>query len=297
MTGQRGLAFDFPRDANYDQLLDKVYRVIGIDRNHYRVTLTTVAQTFRPSLPIEIIDDDDVALLLCRENFDPLVCISIVQIDDDRPELKQNFCPKSPHPSHHATQYNFQHTVDVPNPNTHLDDIRDGFIETANNVHSPHRHFGFHDTTENQNVSTRNVSEPQFDPIPYHVPNWYALANRFQTRVIKSDTTRYQVQCIVEECNWRLRAVKVANSDYFYIRRFNHEHTCSNKARFSLQRQASAWVIGEHIKEKFHDHGLYKPKEIIQDIQTEFGISYNYHNGYRAKHIALDEVQGTPVES
>ncbi|KAK2645936.1 hypothetical protein Ddye_021131 [Dipteronia dyeriana] len=29
----------------------------------------------------------------------------------------------------------------------------------------------------------------------------------------------------------------------------------------------------------------------------EFGISYNYHKGYRARHIALEEVQGTPVES
>ena len=103
--GRRGRAFDFPRDANYDQLLDKVYRVIGIDRNHYRVTLTTVAQTICPSLPIEIIDDDDVALLLCREDVDPLVYISVEEIDDDHPELKHNICPESPHRPHPATQY------------------------------------------------------------------------------------------------------------------------------------------------------------------------------------------------
>ncbi|KAK2663697.1 hypothetical protein Ddye_002271 [Dipteronia dyeriana] len=114
---------------------------------------------------------------------------------------------------------------------------------------------------------------------------------------MKSDITRYQVRCIVEECNWRLRIVKVANSYYFQIRRFNHEHTCSNEARFLHQRQASARVIGEHIKEKFHDHRSYKTEEIIQDIHKEFGISCNYHKGYRAKHIALDEVQGTPVDS
>ncbi|TXG50204.1 hypothetical protein EZV62_022728 [Acer yangbiense] len=316
--GRRGMAFDFPRDANYDQLLDKVYRVIGIDRNHYRATLTTVAQTIRPSLPIEIIDDDDVALLLRRENVDPLVCISVEEIVDDRLDLKQSVRPESPHRPHHATQYDIHHTTD--------------------------------DTTENQNVFVRDVLEPQFDPIPDRVPNrsddqfvyvqrlvpppcalysmnsgevaprpvdmciavselfeskkqlqsqlgGYSLKKGFQIRVMKSDTTRYQVRCIVEECNWRLRAVKVGNSDYFQIRRFDHEHTCSNEARFSLKRQASARDIGEHIKEKFRDHRLYKPKEIIQDLQTEFGISCNYHKGYRAKHIALDEVQGIPVES
>ncbi|KAK2657749.1 hypothetical protein Ddye_010801 [Dipteronia dyeriana] len=180
-------------------------------------------------------------------------------------------------------------TLDMPNTNAHLDDIQEGFTETANNGDSPHRHFGFHDTTENENVPVHEVSEPQFDstydqvPIcsddqfthiqrlvpppsysinfgevaPTHVDmclavgelfeSRYAFTNRFQIKVMKSDPTRYQVRCIVEECKWRLRAAKL--------------------------------------------------KEIIQDIQKEFGISCNYHKAYRAKHIALDEVQGTPVES
>ncbi|KAK2635359.1 hypothetical protein Ddye_030151, partial [Dipteronia dyeriana] len=86
-------------------------------------------------------------------------------------------------------------------------------------------------------------------------------------RVFKSDTTRYQVRCIVEDCNWRLRVAKVQNSDYFQIRKFDNHLTCSTEARFLHQRQASARVIGEHIQEKFHDHRLYKPKEIIHDMQ------------------------------
>ncbi|KAK2657899.1 hypothetical protein Ddye_010951 [Dipteronia dyeriana] len=157
----------------------------------------------------------------------------------------------------------------MPNTNAHLDDIRKGYTETANNGNSSHRHFGFHDTTENETVSAHDVSEPQFDPIPDQVPNW-------------SDNQFTHIQRLVLPPS---------------IKRFDHEHTCSNEARFLHQRQASARVIGEHIKEKFRDHRLYKPKEIIQDIHNEFGISYNYHKGYRAKHIALDEVQGTPVES
>ncbi|KAK3199142.1 hypothetical protein Dsin_022557 [Dipteronia sinensis] len=110
-------------------------------------------------------------------------------------------------------------------------------------------------------------------------PSSYALANRFQIRVFKSDTTRYQVRCIVEDCNWRLHAAKVHNSDYFQIRKFDNQHTCSTKAQFLHQRQASARVIEEHIHEKFCDHRLYKPKEIIHDMQKEFGISCNYHKG------------------
>ncbi|KAK2658118.1 hypothetical protein Ddye_011170 [Dipteronia dyeriana] len=114
----------------------------------------------------------------------------------------------------------------------------------------------------------------------------YCLANRFQIRVFKSDTTRYQVWCIVEDCSWKMRAARVQNSDYFRIRKFCNHHTCSTEARFPHQRQASARVIGENIKDKFHDHRLYKPKEIVHDIQREFGISCNYQKGYRARHIA-----------
>ncbi|TXG64866.1 hypothetical protein EZV62_011860 [Acer yangbiense] len=63
--GRRAKAFAFSRDSNYDQLLDKVYNVTGIDRDYYRVSMTTLPQTFRPSMPIEIVDDEDVALLHC----------------------------------------------------------------------------------------------------------------------------------------------------------------------------------------------------------------------------------------
>ncbi|KAK3229140.1 hypothetical protein Dsin_001021 [Dipteronia sinensis] len=320
--------------------------------------MTTLPQTFRPSMPIEIVDDEDVQLLLCRENVDPLVCINVEEIAHQSPEIKHN-PPESSHNLHHVTsRHEFHHThksniqvnimdefqrSDVPNMAAHLDDIQKG-------LQSPPRHFSFQDTTGNQHISEHDETEPQFNfnhervPNPYdeqfaHVQRLvpppsafysinsgevaprpvtmrlemgelfpskkqlksqigsYALANRFQVRVFKSDTTRYQVRCIVEDCNCRLRAAKVHNSDYFQIRKFDNHHTCSTEARFPHQRQASAQVIGEHIHEKFRDHRLYKPKEIIHDMQKEFGISCNYHKGYRARHIALEEVQGTPVES
>ncbi|KAK0588532.1 hypothetical protein LWI29_002170 [Acer saccharum] len=352
--GQRAKAFDFPRDANYDLLLDKVYYVTGIDRDHYRVSMTTVAHTFRPSMPIEIVDDEDVALLLRRENVDPLVCISIEEIGNECPERNHKPPESSANPHHETREYEFHHTQksniqvtdidefqtsDVPHIGANLDDIVEGFTPTANI-----------DTTSPHLIPDHDETEPQSNPIPNQFPNrydeqfahvqrlvpppcafysihsgevaprpitmrievgevfpskqqlqsqlgHYCLANQCQIRVFKSDTTRYQVRCIVEGCNWRMRAAKVQNSDHFQIRKFDNQHTCSTEARFSHQRQASARVIGEHIQEKLHDHRLYKPKEIINDMQREFGISCNYHKGYRARHIALEEVQGTPVES
>ncbi|KAK2645935.1 hypothetical protein Ddye_021130 [Dipteronia dyeriana] len=139
--GRRAKAFAFSRDSNYDQLLDNVYNVTGIDKDHYR---------------------GEVA----------------------------------------------------PRPVTMRLEVGELFL-------------------------SKRQLQSQIGS--------YAFTNQFQTRVFKSDTTRYQVRCIVEDCNWRLRAAKVHNSDYFQIRKFDNQHACFTEARFPHQRQSSARVIGEHI--------------------------------------------------
>ncbi|KAL5854329.1 hypothetical protein ACOSQ4_004131 [Xanthoceras sorbifolium] len=63
--------------------------------------------------------------------------------------------------------------------------------------------------------------------------------------------------------------------------------------RFSWNRKASAQFIGQHINEKFRDGRIYRPKQIIRDIQNELGITVNYHKGYLAKHIAIEVVHGS----
>ncbi|KAK2646266.1 hypothetical protein Ddye_021461 [Dipteronia dyeriana] len=269
--GRRAKAFVFSRDSNYDQLFDKVYNVTGIDKDHYRVSMTTLPQTFRPSMPIEIVDDEDIQLLLSRENVDPLFCISVEEIGHQSTEMKHN-PPEFSHNLHHVTMDEFRRS-DVPNMAVHLDDIREG-------LQSPPRHFSFQDTMGNQQIPEHDETEPQFNFSREGVPNQYdeqfanvqrlvpppcafysinsgevaprpvtmrlevgelflskrqlqsqigsyAFTNRFQTRVFKSDTTQYQVRCIIEDCNWRLRAAKVHNSDYFHIRKFDNQHTCS----------------------------------------------------------------------
>ncbi|KAK3198323.1 hypothetical protein Dsin_021738 [Dipteronia sinensis] len=241
--GQRAKAFDFSRDSNYDQLLDKVYNVNGIDRDHYRVSMTTLPQTFRPSMPIEIVDDEDVALLLRREdvalllrreNVDPLVCISVEEIGYESPEMNIN---------HQSSLTTYTMQLLVMNLTIHTKAI---YISVL--------WMSFKGTTSNQHIPVHDETRPPFNYNGERVPNQYdeqvayvqrfvpppcafysinsgevpprpvtmrlevgelfpskkqlqsqvgsyALANRFQIRVFKSDTTRYQVRCIVEDCN------------------------------------------------------------------------------------------------
>ncbi|KAK3229278.1 hypothetical protein Dsin_001159 [Dipteronia sinensis] len=185
--GRRAKAFDFSRDSNYDQLLDKVYNVTGIDRDHYRVSMTTFPQTFRPSMPIEIVDVEDVALLLRRENVDPLLCISVEEIGHESPKMKHK-PPESSHNLHHATpHYESHHThknnihvsimdefqrSDVPKAAC-LDDIREGFTPIANIDTSPPHHFSFQGMTSNQHIPVHDETGPPFNYNREQVPNRY----------------------------------------------------------------------------------------------------------------------------
>ncbi|KAK2634850.1 hypothetical protein Ddye_029642 [Dipteronia dyeriana] len=272
--------------------------------------MTTVAQTFRPSMPIEIVDDEDVVLLLHRENVDLIVCISVEKINHVCPERNHKQPEPSHNPHHTTSEYEFHHThqsnIQVCNMDgfqrsdvqgANLDDIREGFTPTPNI-----------DTTSPSLIPNRDETEPNFNPIPNQTLNQYdkqfahvqrlvpppcasyvinsgevaprpvtmrievgevfpskkqlqlqlgsyCLANRFQIRVFKSDTTRYQVRCIVEDCSWKMRAARIQNSNYFQIRKFDNHHMI-NRSTISTSEAR-----------------------------------------HRARHIALEEIQGTPAES
>ncbi|KAK0578641.1 hypothetical protein LWI29_013658 [Acer saccharum] len=169
--GRRAKVFAFSRDSNYDQLLNKVYNVTGIDRDYYRVSMTTLPQTFRPSMPIEIVDDEDVALLLRRENVDPLVCISVEETGHESPEMKLK-PPQSSHNLHVNTMHELQRS-DVRNMAAHLDDIGEGLTPVANIDTSPHSHLNFRDTTGNQHIPEHDETEPLFNYNREAAPNRY----------------------------------------------------------------------------------------------------------------------------
>ena len=323
--GKRSKWVLFPREATYAQLLDKVYAVTGIDRNCFRVIIKTVAHTIRPSMPVEISDDDDVVILLRQKNVDPLVCITVSEIEHSDRQLQQQCFPESSNQQHHPINLQFPSSKGsnyiregyTPNLNDATVEeefqVVDDFSNEARDNEKSEDVQGAGNSNEGLVRATSvmcsiNDVEVASRAMPILIANGevfdskkelhsqlrrYAAANRFNLKVWKSDTSRFEVRCAVGECKWRLHAFKVTNTDFFRITRFDDKHSCSMEKRFSWNRKASAQFIGQHIKEKFRDGRIYRPKQIIRDIQNELGITVNYHKGYRAKHIAMEEVHGS----
>ncbi|KAL0533306.1 hypothetical protein IC582_030119 [Cucumis melo] len=105
-------------------------------------------------------------------------------------------------------------------------------------------------------------------------------------------------ECINNKCGWRLRAVRLKDSNIFKIKKYVKVHSCSLEFLNRDHRQAKSWVVGELIKSKFKGAcRIYKPRDIIEDMRQDYGINMSYEKAWRAKENAYERVRGSPEES
>ncbi|GMN29149.1 hypothetical protein TIFTF001_051706 [Ficus carica] len=135
--------------------------------------------------------------------------------------------------------------------------------------------------------------------LQYHLHH-DAMSKHYQFKVKRSNSTLLHVICIDNEgCQWQLRATRMRGSEMFVVKRFDDVHTCSIEIVQGHHRQVKSWMIGECVKAKYLDptNILYRPAEIMRDMQDEFGVSFNYLRAWRGKEAALNRLRGDDAES
>ncbi|KAL4023297.1 hypothetical protein IC575_017049 [Cucumis melo] len=106
------------------------------------------------------------------------------------------------------------------------------------------------------------------------------------------------VRCIDNRCGWRLRAVRLKDSNIFKTKKYVKVHSRSLEFLNRDHKQAKSWVVGELIKSKFKgaDH-LYKSRDIIEDMRQDYGINMSYEKAWCARENAYQRVRGSSEES
>ena len=135
--------------------------------------------------------------------------------------------------------------------------------------------------------------------LQYHLHH-DVMSKHYQFKVKRSNSTLLHVICIDNEaCPWQLRVTRMKGSELFVVKRFDDIHTCSIEIVQGHHRQAKSWMIGECVKAKYLDptNSLYRPSEIMRDMQAEFGVSFNYLRAWRGKEAALTSLRGDDAES
>ncbi|KAK2648860.1 hypothetical protein Ddye_016349 [Dipteronia dyeriana] len=75
----------------------------------------------------------------------------------------------------------------------------------------------------------------------------FTMWQNFEWKVKRSNKTTLHLVCLMDNCTWKLRAVRRDEGTYFQVRSFVSEHTCSLEEIHRRHRQASAVIFGEVV--------------------------------------------------
>jgi hypothetical protein len=123
----------------------------------------------------------------------------------------------------------------------------------------------------------------------------YAIAHRFHYKFVKNDSSRVTAECTDGGCAWRIHASK-SHSKEFMVKKVFGTHTCESET-IKTHRLASQKWVASVIKEKIRDSPNYRPRDIANDLQREYGLCLNYSQAWRGKAIARKELYSSDEEA
>ncbi|KAK2658801.1 hypothetical protein Ddye_005334 [Dipteronia dyeriana] len=126
----------------------------------------------------------------------------------------------------------------------------------------------------------------------------FAMRQNFEWKVKRSNKTTLHLVCLMDNCTWKLRAVRRDEAIYFQGRSFINEHTCPLEEIHHRHRQASTVIIGEVVALRLqqHDGRLMRPKDIIANMKTMYGIQIMYSKAHQTLDYAMSLTYGTHEE-
>ncbi|KAH9779504.1 SWIM-type domain-containing protein [Citrus sinensis] len=127
-----------------------------------------------------------------------------------------------------------------------------------------------------------------------------AFRDKFDFKIARSTTTRFEAHCCSESCKWRIRATRCSNEQNvpWVVKRIDNVHTCHNEVLVDGRHQVRSRVVGHIIAEKYiQDKRIYTPNDIRADMQQEYGVQLTYQQAYRAREVGLEIVRGNHAES
>ncbi|GKC89537.1 hypothetical protein Tco_1150186 [Tanacetum coccineum] len=90
----------------------------------------------------------------------------------------------------------------------------------------------------------------------------------------------------------------VKGSIKFKVTNINDVHTCPKTQFNPYHRNATAKLLGKLILPKIKDvTRVYRPKDIMFDMNLEWNVYVSYKRAWKAKQLALTANYGCPIES
>lgn len=125
-----------------------------------------------------------------------------------------------------------------------------------------------------------------------------SLREGYEYRVTKSSKIRYVVECAQPSCAWYINCYRFGGTNLFRVAAINDIHSCSKIQFHPNHRNAYAKTLARIISPKMSDlTRVYKPKDIIRDLNLGMNIDVSYKRAWKGKQLALEANHGCPKES
>ncbi|KAL3636861.1 hypothetical protein CASFOL_019160 [Castilleja foliolosa] len=128
---------------------------------------------------------------------------------------------------------------------------------------------------------------------------FYHLNKRLEYRTPRSSKTRLEVVCRYKRhgCNFLLRAYEIPGGNW-KISKFVAPHTCKIDLNVCGARQVPSKVIAAFFAPELVLEGrLFRPKEIIFDIEKKYGMNITYDKALKTYHTAYNFIYGEHSKS
>lgn len=125
----------------------------------------------------------------------------------------------------------------------------------------------------------------------------YHINHTLDYIVTKSDTTRYVIKCVNNECSFKLRAAFWKRNDMWKISTVDGQHTCTSTALSQDHRKLDSTLISQSTKSLVSNDPSIKVKSIIAHIREKFNYTTSYRKAWIAKNKAIEDVYGNWEQS
>lgn len=126
----------------------------------------------------------------------------------------------------------------------------------------------------------------------------YAIKSYFNYKVVRADSSRYQVCCIGSvsyNCPFKLRAIFSKRSMSVIVKDLILDHSCPPHIHGESVAQIG-W-IKSHIRDSVESDQAVKPKALIQKVKEASSSTVPYGIAWNAREKAREEIHGNEAEA
>lgn len=122
----------------------------------------------------------------------------------------------------------------------------------------------------------------------------YAIANKFNYLVKRSEPGKMVLECGGANCGWRAYAVKIGGTTRFEIRTADTAHTCSVNERWGFRHHATASIVGDMMRQRYGGPGgvVPRPVSVREIMRNDHSVPISYWKAWRSREIAVSRGDG-----